>query len=76
MKKVYEKPQIYMERFELSQSIASCYYNFNRSSNDPNTCTATEGDYGYTVFLNEGICTNIEDDYCYEGAAGTNTFNS
>ena len=24
MKKVYEKPQVYMERFELSQNIALC----------------------------------------------------
>ena len=26
MKKVYEKPQVYMERFELSQNVAVCDY--------------------------------------------------
>ena len=76
MKKVYEKPQIYMERFELSQSIASCYFNFGNSSNDPNSCQATEGSWGLAVFANNKVCENIEENYCYENATGANTFNS
>ena len=36
MKKVYEKPQVYMERFELSQNVAVCDYKL--ASGDPNSC--------------------------------------
>lgn len=75
MKKVYEKPQIYMERFELSQSIASCYYNYNNNYNNPDSCTASEPDWGYTVFQGAVGCTLIEN-YCYEAGTGGNTFNS
>lgn len=76
MKKVYEKPQIYMERFELSQSIASCYYNYDNSFNTPSTCAATELGYGYVVFQGADGCTVINEDYCYEPSTGGNTFNS
>lgn len=75
MKKVYEKPQIYMERFELSQSIASCYYNYHGTHSDPSNCTAEEIGFGYTVFRDAVGCTLIED-YCYEPSTGGNTFNS
>ena len=43
MKKVYEKPQVYMERFELSQNVAVCDYQFN--GKDINTCKITEDRY-------------------------------
>ena len=36
MKKVYEKPQVYMERFELSQNIALC--DWKLGSGDPTSC--------------------------------------
>ena len=36
MKKVYEKPQVYMERFELSQNIALCDYRLG--SGNPQSC--------------------------------------
>lgn len=75
MKKVYEKPQIYMERFELSQSIASCFYNYQGTLSDPTSCTAIEPDFGYTVFHGASNCTVIED-YCYEPSTNGNTFNS
>ena len=39
MKKVYEKPQVYMERFELSQNIALCDYQLGSGS--PQSCNIT-----------------------------------
>lgn len=76
MKKVYEKPRIYMERFEVSQSIASCYYNYNNTSSDPSTCYAIEPDFDKEVFQGAAGCTVINEDYCYEPSTGGNTFNS
>ena len=43
MKKVYEKPQVYMERFELSQNVAICDYQFN--GKDINNCRNIEDRY-------------------------------
>ena len=39
MKKVYEKPQVYMERFELAEHIAGCSLDIN--GNDEYTCSGT-----------------------------------
>lgn len=74
MKKVYEKPQIYMERFELSQSIAACATKMNSGS--PETCTGTAWDFdGITVFL-EGVGCTVPEGYCYEPSANGNIFMS
>ncbi len=49
MKKTYEKPQIYMERFELAEHIAGC--NLTMNSQDEGTCTATGTVNGQEVVL-------------------------
>ena len=60
MKKVYEKPQVYMERFELSQNIALC--DWKLGSGDPTSCRIEndrfEADGGDFTggFATEGLC--------------------
>ena len=78
MKKVYEKPQVYMERFELSQNVAVCDYQFN--GKDINTCKITEDRYeadGVDLaggFMSENTCKFAASLYCYfdgDGSFGT-----
>lgn len=77
MKKVYGKPYAYVETFEVSQHIASCEFNY-RGHKDPtqNTCYAvgSDPDYGnQTIFLIEGSCEKVVEDYCNYNAADGNT---
>lgn len=70
MKKEYEKPQIYIERFELAQHIASCDYDSNGTQNDKG-CTFT-GDAGFgemKIFLSNGPCEVVAESYCYHNAS-------
>lgn len=74
MKKVYEKPQVYMERFELAEHIAGCSVTWNsdhKSAGDPKTCEAIVdlGD-GYIVphaFFDASVCcdSGVMEAYCY-----------
>ena len=57
MKKKYEKPQVYIERFELAQHIAKCDWDFNQST-DPRSCEAVSNLYGWSDALFSG---NVED---------------
>lgn len=80
MRKVYEKPWIYMEQLELSEHIAACDWDYNNNT-EATSCFA-EGELdGYTgtvkIFL-EGV-TNcaLTDDYCnYTASDKSVTFNS
>ncbi len=71
MKKLYEKPQVYMERFELAEHIAGCSLIMNSGSET--TCNASGTINGNPVFLflDESICTDQEGHfidsqaYCY-----------
>lgn len=76
MKKVYEKPQIYMERFELSQSIASCTVKMN--SGDTSQCNGSvyTPDYGDVPVFQESIGCTMPEYYCYEPSANGNIFTS
>lgn len=79
MKKVYEKPQVYMERFELAEHIAGCSLDIN--GNDEYTCSGTgtiNGNVIPNIFLNEeaGCETTIEG-YCYtQGSINVAMINS
>lgn len=69
MKKVYEKPQVYMERFELSQNVAVCDYKL--ASGDPNSCKIEKDNFpddGADCkggFLQKGPCDFKTSIYCY-----------
>lgn len=70
--RTYKKPEIYFEHFELSEHIAACDYKLTFA--DGNNCSATnqiEDDYAYgeTIFLIEGLCTGVTNDYCYYKAS-------
>lgn len=72
MKKTYEKPRVYMERFELSQHIAKCDWDFEGNT-DANNCYAEANLDGATgaLFMSSNIqCSILADelsageDYC------------
>lgn len=69
MKKKYEKPQIYIEKFELAQHIAKCSLEFNNAK-DPKECYADSNldGYDFHVFMKgtEGcdMPVNSEEEYC------------
>ena len=79
--KKYEKPQILIERFELSQNVAACDWDMNNAS-DKYTCFGDGSDEGYeNLFVSENSLCDITEDiiqeYCYTPAAtGNATFNS
>lgn len=74
MKKVYEKPQVYMERFELSQNVAAC--NWKLGSGAPESCNIVRDNFeddgadftgGFTA---EPLCRVNVSEYCYTSGAG------
>ena len=75
MKKVYEKPQVYMERFELSQNIALCDYRLGSGS--PETCAITNDRFeddgaDFTGgFVSKDHCSIITSAYCYTDGSGS-----
>ena len=83
-KKMYAKPEIYMERFELSQHIADCAWELTSSTKE--NCTAqADPDYlpGFpNLFVDsDHDCVLIPgqnyQEYCYhDGAQGVNGFAS
>lgn len=82
--KVYEKPRICIERFELSQHIAACAWDMTNQSSEA-TCEATADTSwnlpaGLTMFTEAPRCNvtpDIFEDYCYTSSTeGSNLFNS
>lgn len=75
MKKLYEKPQVYMERFELSQNIALCDYRLGSGS--PETCAIANDRFeddgaDFTGgFVSEEHCSIITSAYCYTDGSGS-----
>lgn len=75
MKKVYEKPQVYMERFELSQNVAACDWKLD--SGAPENCIIVRDNFeddgadftnGFTATPRCKVEASV---YCYtSGAAG------
>lgn len=79
MKKTYEKPQVYMERFELAEHIAGCYFTLNQS--DVNTCNGSgvvDDEPISNLFAVQGVCELHDlEDYCYtNGTINVNTITS
>ena len=74
MKKKYEKPQVYMEKFELSHNVAVCDYKLGPG--DEKTCTIIKDNYAddgedFTGgFLTEGACKTKVSIYCYTDGGG------
>lgn len=79
MKKRYEKPQVYMEKFELAEHIAGC--NLTLLSKSPNECTAAgtvDNDYAESWFVEANTsCGPTAEAYCYtNGTINVATINS
>lgn len=73
MKKPYQKPEVLIESFELSQSIASCYYKLNYTSVTSCMTVAQDNEDNYIFeggFLDEKNCTHIIEDYCWTNGSG------
>jgi hypothetical protein len=70
--KKYVKPELFYESFELSQQIASCDYDYNKTVDDApgSSCYFTwDVDPNVTVFVSGNCKTPIEG-YCYHGSTG------
>lgn len=69
MKKVYEKPRIYMEKFELSSHIAACKVDVQQANKE--SCYATgsiEGSSDSVIIFTGSVqdCFVVEDEnFCY-----------
>lgn len=82
--KKYVKPELFYERYELTEQIADCAWDLN--SADENTCGFVSDDKysemtgvpgGWVILSQPGICEIDYQNYCYQnGAEGMNTFNS
>lgn len=51
MKKLYCKPEVHYESFDLMDAIASC--TLTATQGDPNSCTYYDQGFGVTLFANE-----------------------
>lgn len=75
MKKKYEKPQVYMEKFELSHNVASCDYKLGAA--DVNQCKIVKDNYekdgdDFTGgFVDDKVCDFAHSIYCYDAGEGT-----
>lgn len=79
MKKVYEKPQVYMERFELAEHIAGCSLEIN--NDDEFTCNGNGTINGKVIpnlFIDSnGNCKTVIGGYCYtQSSINVSTINS
>lgn len=82
--KVYEKPRITIERFELSQHIAACAWDMTNQSDEYNCTAQADTEWGLpgglTMFTESPRCIVTPDtfeDYCYTSSTeGSNLFNS
>lgn len=79
--KKYVKPELFFERYELSQHVAACDWDLKTVTDtlcgfspDPNTNTGYPLD---AVLLADADVCNFDGPYCYMSAeGGLNTFNS
>lgn len=79
MKKKYEKPQVYMEKFELAEHIAGCSLSIN--SGDPMSCVGEgyiQDKYLDSWFIDGNMLCEAElEGYCYtNGSMNVATINS
>ena len=81
MKRVYEKPTVYIEDLMLSQSIASSCYGIANFAED--ICSVTVSAYGMTInifedkFICEYIGSGLDGIVCYHAPAdNTHVFSS
>ena len=69
--KKYVKPELFYERFELSQQIAACDYDSKGTLSDE-SCSfeGMNKDFGVSmkIFLTQDTCDVIADSYCYHNA--------
>ena len=71
MKKVYEKPQVYMERFELAEHIAACSLQIKTA--DAYDCSVVNdrtGLVGVGAYISKPTCKIEFEQYCYSGGTG------
>lgn len=82
--KAYEKPELFIEHFELAQHIAGCK-GITLNSADEKSCSLTGsgnvgglGDRDVTGwFVNAEFCDVLVNDYCYtNGEGGPQVFTS
>ena len=81
--KKYEKPRVYIERFELSQHIAACAWDMSNLKNVQECSAASDPEHtmisGINAF-NPGVAVCIDgpiEFYCYTSSEeGFNIFNS
>lgn len=71
MKKTYQKPQAYVEKFELAEHIAGCSLTIN--SGDVNVCVAegtVQDEYLTSWFTDKNqSCTVSLEGYCYTNSS-------
>ena len=77
MKKKYEKPQVYMEKFELAEPIAGCKLTLQQGDVDVCEATGTIGSVTLPTidkawFLESTQACEIPvEDYCYTNSTST-----
>lgn len=75
MKKRYEKPQVYMEKFELSHNVAVCDYKL--SAANENECKILQDNFDKDAgdvtggFASTPVCDFEYSIYCYSDGSGT-----
>ncbi len=82
--KVYEKPRICIERFELSQHIAACAWDMTNQSSEDHCTAESDPDWGMipglSMFTDATRCNvdpSVFEDFCYTSSKeGSNLFNS
>lgn len=71
MKKKYEKPQVYMEKFELAEHIAGCHLTL--VTKNPNECQAggtVDDEYAESWFVEaNNNCKTVAEGYCYTNSS-------
>lgn len=82
--KEYVKPELFFESFELSEQIATCKFDSNKSNMDVANCAFTGADSEnlipqgtYFTKANQA-CSAEYEEYCYNSGTGNslNLFNS
>lgn len=73
MKKCYQKPIIVCERFQLSQSIAACYYKLNATLEE--SCMTVENGNNVDAggFISETACEYEIQDFCITNGVNDRT---
>lgn len=73
MKKKYEKPQVYMEKFELAEHIAGCKLTLQQGDVDVCEATGTIGSAVDNAWFLESTkaCEIPVEDYCYTNSTST-----